>query len=326
MTDYHKPSGSGQMTIRDTGSTVEFFFQAGDSSDWVNGLAFNWTANGSTSSNTINYPTGSPNYQVGSVGVSSSQTVTFRLVSDTSIAGIEGPTSFSVAISRDSAPSAPSKPVISAIKSTSVGVTFTDGSNGGDAIDAREITYGLSSTGGTTNVSSDRSTTITGLTPGKTYYFWARCHNSVGWGPWSTRASAVTLNVPAAPTTPVISNVTAGSVVATFSPNADGGAAITAYQVGYGTDPTTPSTTISASSPQTVTGLAPGTKYYFRVRALNSVGYSAWSAASTAQTVAGVYVSVGTTWKLAVPYVRVSGVWKIAEPWARVTGVWKRTV
>jgi len=325
VTDYTHPSGGGTMLIRDTGSTVEFFFQAGDSSDWVNGLAFNWTANGSTTGNSIDYPTGRPNYHVGSVTVSTSQTVTFRLLSDTNISGIGGPTSFGVSLNRASKPSAPTTPSISAIKSTSVVATFSDGSNGGDAIDSREITYGLSSAGGTTNISSDRSTTITGLTPGKVYYFWARCHNSEGYGPWSGRASATTLNVPAAPSTPTLSGVSATTVTATFTPNATGGSTITAYQVGYGTDPTTPATTISASSPQTVTGLVPGTKYYFWARAQNSVGWSAWSAVSSISTIAGAYILVGTSWKIATPYVRVSGVWKVAEPWVKNAGVWKRT-
>lgn len=328
MTDYTKTTGvNGRMTIRDTGDWVEFYFQAGYSSDWWNGMPFNWTANGTTTSKTINYPTGRPFYHVGSVLVKTTQTVTFRLTDHSSASGIGGPTSFSHIINRDTAPKPPSTPKLSGITDTSVVVKFTDGDNGGDAIDSRQIGYSsVSSTSPTGFVSSDGSTTVTGLQPGKTYYFWARTHNSVGWSDWSGRASAKTLKVPNAPTTPLLSSITATSVDVSFTPNSDNGSPITGFQIGYGTDAFTPTSTVPASSPQVVTGLIPGTTYYFFARAQNAVGWSAWSAPASAQTVAGARIKVGTTWVLAVPYVRVGGVWKIAETWVRNVGEWKRTI
>lgn len=315
------------MTIRDTGDDVEFYFQAGYSSDWWNGMPFSWTANGDTTYKTINYPTGRPKYHVGTVRVTTSQTVTFRLTDGSSSSGIGGPTTFSHAINRDTVPKAPSTPSISGITSTSVVVKFTDGSNGGDAINSRQIGYDTDSTGGSkTLVSSDGSTTVSGLLPGKTYYFWARTHNSLGYSPWSGRASAKTLKVPNAPTTPLLSSITATSVDVSFNPNSDNGSPITGFQIGYGTSSSSPSFTVAATSPQVVTDLIPGTTYYFFARAQNSVGWSAWSSPASARTVAGARIKVGTTWVLAVPYVRVGGEWMIAEAWAKNVGEWKRTI
>lgn len=327
MTDYKKTTGyNGTMMIRDTGSDVEFWFKAGYSSDWWNGMPFNWTANGTTTYKTINYPTGADWYKVGEVNVSKSQTVTFRLLEGSSSSGIGGPTTFSQAIQRDTIPAKPSTPAISSITATSVYVTFSDGDNGGDAIDARQIGYGTSSTSVQQTVASDRSTTISGLTPGTTYYFWARTHNSEGWSAWSGRASAKTLKVPDPPTVPLLAAVRMTSVDVAFTANGDGGSPITGFEIGYSTTPTgSPTTTVAATSPKTVTGLTPGTTYYFRTRAKSSVGWSAWSGASSIRTIAGAWVKVGSEWKLAVPYVNVGGVWKIAEPWTKAVGVWKRT-
>ena len=326
MTDWDKDTGAGgTLRIRDLGSSVEFWFKAGYSSDWYNGLKFSYTVDGSTTNKTINYPTGADWYKVGSDTATYNQSVTFKLLTSTGISGIGGPATFTHTVTRDTVPDAPHTPVISGIKATSVVATFADAGNGGDAIDARQITYGTSSSGGTSTVSSDGSTTITGLTAGTTYYFWARTHNSVGWSPWSGRASAKTQATPTAPAAPLLSSVTATTVDVAFYPNGDGGSPITSWQIGWGPTALTPGPTIPASSPQVLTGLTPGTTYYIFVRAQNSVGWSAWSKPTKMITVAGAYILVGTTWKLAVPYVNVGGTWKQAEAWSRSAGTWGRT-
>lgn len=327
MTDYTKTTGvNGKMMIRDTGLDVEFWFKAGYSSDWWNGMPFNWTANGKTTSTTINYPTGADWKKVGEVRITDSQTVTFRLTDGSSSTGIGGPTSFSQAIKRDTVPSKPTTPVITSITANSVHVSFVDGPNGGDAIDARQIGYGTSSTSVQHTVSSDRSTTISGLSSGTTYYFWARTHNSEGWSAWSGRATAKTLKAPDAPSTPLLSSARMTSVDVAFSPNGTGGSTITGYEIGWSTSSSgSPTNSVAAKSPQVVTGLNPGTVYYFRTRAKSAVGWSAWSGAASVRTIAGAYVKVGAEWKPAIPYVKVGGVWKVAEPWIRNVGVWKRT-
>lgn len=107
----------------------------------------------------------------------------------------------------------------------------------------------------------------------------------------------------------------------------DGGTAITSYQTAINTSNTTSGATIvTASSPKTYTGLTPGTKYYFFVRANNSVGNGPWSVSSNATMIAGARVLDGGVWKQAVPYVKDSGVWKLARAWTKSLGVWKEDI
>ena len=208
--------------------------------------------------------------------------------------------------------------------STTMDAQFSDG-GGGAPIDARELGYGTNSAAPTTTISSDGTTTVTGLTPGTLYYFWARTHNVAGWTAWGPRSQGTTLTTPSAPAAPTISDITMVSAVANYTPPANGGSAITAYQVGYGTSSTGPSVTVSGTSPRPLSPLLPGTRYYVWVRAQNVVGLGPWSAPTIFQTIAGARVKVGPEWKLGVPYVKVAGVWKVARPWTRYAGTWKET-
>lgn len=327
MVDYDKPTGStGTMKIRDTGTYVEFYIRSGNSTTYNYQMPWAYVINGVTSSwKYFRYEKGAGYELLGRWNVTTTQTVTFKL-GDTGTSGLGGPTTHSVKIDRATAPSPPSVVTLSNITHNSVYATFSDGANGGAAIDARQIGFGTETTNPTKNtVSSDRSTTIPGLSPGTTYYFWARTRNAKGWSAWGPRSTAKTHNVPSAPATPTISGVTPISAIVSWTPPANNGASIVEYQVGYGASSTGPATTVTATaSPRTVTGLVPGTRYYFWVRARNAVGWGAWSAASSNQTIAGARIRVGGVWKIAVPYVKVGGVWKLARPWARSAGVWKQ--
>lgn len=327
MTDYTMATGTtGQMMIRDTGYYVEFWITSGNSTTFNHQMPWAYNVNGSYSGIlSYNYNANAGYRLLGSWAISTSQTVTFFLF-NTGTSGLGGPTTFNQFISRATVPASPSMPVLSNVNSTTVDVTFTDGGNGGSAIDSREIGYGTNATTPTSTSSSDGSDTISGLTPGTLYYFWARTHNALGYSAWSARESTTTLRVPDAPNTPVLSSVTPTSMVVTWTPNGNGGAAITDYEVGYGTDSSAPTTSVSATSPKTLTGLTPGTIYYVWVRAQNSVGWSPLSASANAETVAGARIKVAGVWVVAIPYVKDAGVWKIAVPYVKVSGVWKETI
>lgn len=129
--------------------------------------------------------------------------------------------------------------------------------------------------------------------------------------------------LPVAPSAPAYSDTRQTSTLVSFTPNSDGGTPITAYQLGYGLTSAADTSTISATSPQLVTGLLPARKYYFRVRAQNAVGWSAWSGITSVTTLAGARINVGGVFKTAVPYVRHAGVWEPAKPFVKHLGLWK---
>jgi len=166
------------------------------------------------------------------------------------------------------------------------------------------------------------------ITYSQTVTFKLEATGTSGFGGPTTFNQAISrATVPAAPNAPTFANITPTTLDVLWTPNSNGGAAITNYEIAYGTNPSSPSNTVtSATSPKGITGLTPGTTYYFKVRAQNSVGWSAYSAQTSAMTIAGVRIRDGGVWKIAVPYVKDGGVWKLARPYVKVAGVWKETI
>jgi hypothetical protein len=325
MTDYTKASAKGTLTIRDTGTTVEFLVQAGYS-NFNYHLKFEYVVNGVKTTTTIAYPNGMPVIKVGSGVVTTSQTVQFNLLTATGTQSMGGPTAFSVYIDRGGVPSAPSAPTFTNITNSSLTVSFRDGAANGFPIDSRQIGYGTNAAAPQTYLAYAGPLNITGLTSGIVYYFWARTHNSRGWSALSPRASSTTLRAPDAPTTPVITSFGQNICGAKFSPNGNGGALITEYQIGYSTSSNAPTNFLTVTDTWVaVQPLTPGTTNYIWVRARNSYGYGPWSGRASVKTIAGARILIGPTWKDAVPFIRVNGVWKLARPYVRVNGVWKIT-
>lgn len=325
MVDYTKSTGSsGTMMIRDTGTRVEFWLKAG-SSTFNHDLPWAYVINGVTSDwKEFDFQSGGDWQKLGSWSVTTEQTVTFKL-GDTNTSGLGGPTNLSATIQRATIPQAPDPVTFSGLTGSSVVASFTVNGTGGAPIDSKQIGYGTASGSPQNIVSSDGSTTISGLANGTKYYFWARVHNSEGWSAWSSVRSITTYRVPDAPDSVILSNVKQTKVDADFFDNGNGGTTILERQVGYGLSSSAPTASVSGNS-VTITGLTPGKKYYFWSRVRNSVGWSPYSSAVSTETVAGAYVLVGTTWKRAVPYVKVSGTWQMAEGYAKIAGEWKKTV
>jgi len=331
MTDYTRSTGnSATMMIRDKWSpgsgdyNVEFWLNSNNSVTYDHELPWSYSVVGGSSSGNANYNAGAGWLRVAVANHWGSGNVTFH-IGATGTSGFGGPTDFTVWLNRATVPPATSSVTLSSITSTSMVTQFSGNGDGGSAITEWQLTYGTDPNTGQTLVASSGTLTVTGLTPGTVYYFWARGVNAMGAGPWSARSTATTLRVPDATSSPVISDITQITCVATFTANGDGGAAITAYQVGYGTSSSAPLTTVDGDSPKAITGLLPATTYYFWARALNSVGWGPWSESSTARTIAGARIKDGTVWREAVPYVRAGGVWKLARTWGKVGGIWKET-
>lgn len=324
MVDYTKSTGSsGTMMIRDTGSTVEFWLKA-SSATWAADLDYGWTVNGSTGTDQYNFLSGGSWQRLRSFSVSTDQTVTFRLFA-TGTSGLGGPTTFSHAIERSTIPSPPSAPRFANLLNTSVDVSFTDGSNGGDAIDSRQLgwSYGVVSSI-TSTLSSDGSTHFAGFAPGSTISVWARTHNSNGYSAWSPRSTVKFDDVPDAPGAVVLTNPSMTKVHAKFTGNYNGGDTVVEWRVGYGTSTAGPTYYAGGYDIDITTNLAPGVVNYFWSQGRNAYGWSDLSVRSSIKLPAGARLNVGGVWKDAVPYVRVGGIWKPAEPYIKDLGIWMK--
>ncbi len=326
MTDYTMATGpTGTMMIRDTGTDVEFWLKAGPQT-YNYQLPWQYTVNGVNSGRLqFNFVSGGAWQLLGRWNVTTDQTVTFYLYA-TGTRGMAGPTSFSVAIGRTSAPGTPGPWAIQQIADTWVQGAANYMPNGGIAIDQVQVLYqelGASSSA-YFDPGTDGNGTLTGLLRGKTYYFWVRTHNSKGWSGWSSMTQATTHNYPPAPTAPALSEIKQTSFKMVYFGNGDGGSQITAWETGYGTDPNAPQTIVTGYN-LTLTGLSPGQVYYVWARGQNKYGPGAWSARSTTTLLAGAWVDVDGVKKRAVPYVRDGGVWKLAVSWAKIEGLWKES-
>lgn len=144
--------------------------------------------------------------------------------------------------------------------------------------------------GTTTNVSGNQL--ITGLLP-TTYYFRVFARNAVtnGAGTWGPPSAVVSAQVATVPNQVTGVTLAAGPDLAhvTWTAPGNGGAAIQRYelQVATNTGYTTglQSFNLDANTrSKTVTGLAPGTLHYARVRAVNPVGAGSYSSNASGTT------------------------------------------
>lgn len=193
MTDYtHATGGTGTMMIRDTGSTVEFWINSGNSTTFDYELPWAYVVNGSSSSwQSFRYSAGSGWQRLGAWTVTTNQTVTFKLNS-TGTAGFGGPTTFSQPITRSTVPGVPSRPTLSKIGVDQITVSWSAPSNGGSTILGYELGYGTSPSSGQLWAYPTSPYVVKNLSMNTVYYFWVRARNAVGWGGWSSSSSAKT--------------------------------------------------------------------------------------------------------------------------------------
>lgn len=192
-------------------------------------------------------------------------------------------------------------------------------SDGNAAVDSYDLRYGTDSSGAGATIrtvdAGSGTQPITGLLAGTTYYTWVRAHNVVGYSPWSARITTKTVADPPSSPAPIgVDLVTQYSFHYRFSTTGvDGGSPITSYDVGYGTNATTPQTIVSTTTgDNTYVGLTRNTKYYVWVRAKNAVGTSAWSTVLSFTTLA--YVPAVTTPKLLDTVTQISAHYTFSDP------------
>lgn len=223
-------------------------------------------------------------------------------------------------------PKAPAAPTINSaspdqITANSMRVRFSGNDNGGSTVLEWQIQYDTSSSFNASpkTVSSNGTTTLTGLQPGTTYYYRARGRNAVGWGAYSSVDSGKTLTAPASPPTSVLLLVQppTGLDVDWEPPTNLGGGAITAYDIQWSEDQTFTTGVLQAQTAGTVTeyeigGLQPARTYWVRVRANNANAVGAWSTPLSAMIPAGGKAWTGADWKSAVLRAWTGSLWKIA--------------
>jgi hypothetical protein len=164
--------------------------------------------------------------------------------------------------------------------------------NGGSAVTDYVVQYSTSATFASSvttfadGTTSSTGATVTGLSNGTPYYFRVAAVNTYGTSSYSGISTVITpATVPDAPTSVQgTSNANAQSSVSWVAPSGNGNGPPFVYTVQYSTSSTFASAvttfgTTTSSSPLVVTGLTNGTTYYFRVKATNCAGDSAYSSA-----------------------------------------------
>ena len=232
----------------------------------------------------------------------------------------------------DEPPTAPAAPAVAGVSgsTTSLTVSWTaPGNTGKPAIASYDLQYRQGNSGDFTNGPQDAtgtSATITGLMASTLYQVQVRATNAEGDSGWSasgsgtTGTTGTTATAPVAPAAPTVVAVTGSSTslaVSWIAP-ADGGSAITSYDLQYQQDGSTDWT----NGPQNATGtsatimsLTAGTLYQVQVRATNAEGDSHWSPSGSGTTNA-VQTATAPAAPTAPTVAAVSGSTSLAVSWS----------
>jgi fibronectin type 3 domain-containing protein len=202
------------------------------------------------------------------------QSVTYRVVA-TNSAGTGTPSN-AVTVTTGAAPAAP---VLAAAEGLEkVSLTWAPPADNGSAVTGYVLSRGTSSGGETplATLGAVTSYTDTAVTPGTQYFYALRATNAVGTSPSSAEVAATPYTTASAPTLTATGGK--GQVRLAWTTPADGGRAITGYQVYRGLAPgaETLVQTISTGTSyiDAVTG---GVTYYYRVAAVTAAGSGALS-------------------------------------------------
>ncbi len=230
---------------------------------------------------------------------SSGYPVWFEFGTDNSIYIVGGTTAkYTQSGSIPSSPAAPSNLAATTAGTSSIKLTWTDNSTNETGF----VLMQSSTSGGIFNKlitipANTTSYTDVGLGSSATYYYKIQATNAGGNSTWSNEASAATASSgpPAAPAGLTAIPMGCNSVLLTWTDKSSNEISFelrrsTSSNGAYITIATLPANTTTYTN----TGLTKGRKYYYRVRAVNSTGNSAWSnsAFATASCNAG-FVSGG---------------------------------
>ena len=219
---------------------------------------------------------------------------------DAALTATTGVPTASLAAQREVVATAPgrlARPTVGAASTSSLYVSWTPpASDGGSVITAYHVRYRVGSSGAWSTPlivgggGSARGRVITALTPGTTYEVEVVAQNRVGTSRWSLPGSGTTTavaTVPARPARPAASSSSTNTMEVVWSAPADGGSAITDYDVRYRAGRTgawTLHAHTGTDAMVTVDGLQAGTYHEVQVRAENGIGAGPWSLSASATT------------------------------------------
>lgn len=160
--------------------------------------------------------------------------------------------------------------------------------------------------------------TITGLSPGTTYWYrgyvvTAGGGSNSGWSTFTTWAYARI-------TSHYVSSVTEHTVSVTWA--ADVSCNAVQYSLNGGSWVSTQGTTY------TISGLNPGTQYSIKTR-VKRADNGLWTESGVIYGTTNNCVvknKINGVWKNCVPYVKINGTWKKAIPYIKVNGIWKEGI
>jgi hypothetical protein len=191
----------------------------------------------------------------------------------------------------------PSDLTAEAASSTAINLAWTDNSSNETGFEIHQAT----SSGGTFSLIHTTAADVTtyqntGLSAATAYFYKVRAINAFGETEFTAEATATTQAgaVPSAPSALATSTVTNSSILITWTDNSS---TETGFQVERSVDNTSAfsflTTTAAGATSYNDTGLDEGRRYYYRVRATNGSGNSAYTST----------VNEFTTWSTAVGYI-----------------------
>ena len=269
-----------------------------DGGDAVTSRGVCWSAtnaNPTTSESKTSDGSGVGNFSSSITGLNPGTTYTFKAYAVNSVG-----TSYSssATFSTLGIPATVTTSALSGITSTTAVSGGSITSDGGSPVSARGVCWSTSQNPTnqdtkTTDGSGSGSfiSNITGLTPGATFYIRAYATNGITTS-YGSQVTAVMQTALAILTTTTIANITSSSVTGGGNITSDGGVTVTSRGVCWSTNqsPTTADSKTTDGSgtgsfTSSITGLKPGTLYYFRAYAINSNGPS-YGNQATATTLA----------------------------------------
>jgi len=205
-------------------------------------------------------------------------------------AGIQKVTAnfLSRAIGGGSSLPAPSGLAAAAASSTSINLTWTNNSPTATAILVESSTDNVTFTQIASLAGNATSYTNSGLTAGTQYFYRVRAQNSGGTSGYSNTASAITLGPPPAPSGLAATAASSSTINLTWTNNTLSATAILVERSPNNSTFTQIASLAGSATSYADTGLAANTQYFYRVRAQNSSGTSAYSNTASATTPSAV--------------------------------------